>query len=148
MAKTLTTKGIENTKPGAVRQEIPDGGCRGLYLVVQPSGRKAWAVRYRHDGKPKKLTLDRTLTLAGARKAATDALHEVAQGRDPAAQKFAARAGAEKARTARAADTVEQWAAHFIERHAKKKTRREQLAPSGPRLRRHRAAEMVRSQHP
>jgi integrase len=119
----LTAKSVENVKPGAARREVPDSGCRGLYLVVQPTGRKSWAVRYRYAGTPKKLTLDGALTLAAARKAATDALHELAQGRDPAALKFEARASAEKATAARAADTVEQWAAHFIERHAKKKTR-------------------------
>jgi integrase len=124
MAKTLTAKSVENIKPGSARREIPDGGCRGLYLVVQPSGRKSWAVRYRFAGKPRKVTLDRALTLAAARKATTDALHELAQGRDPAAQKFEARASAEKDSAARAADTVEQWAAQFIERHAKKKTRK------------------------
>jgi integrase len=119
----LTAKSVENVKPGAARREVPDSGCRGLYLVVQPTGRKSWAVRYRYAGTPKKLTLDGALTLAAARKAATDALHELAQGRDPAALKFEARASAERATAARAADTVEQWVAHFIERHAKKKTR-------------------------
>jgi integrase len=119
----LTAKSVENVRAGNTRREIPDAGCRGLYLVVQPSGLKSWAVRYRYEGRPKKLTLDRALTLAAARKAATDALHELAQGRDPAAQKFASRASAEKDKAARAADTVEQWADHFIERHAKKKTR-------------------------
>jgi integrase len=123
MTKTLTAKSVENIKAGSARQEIPDAGCRGLYLVVQTSGLKSWAVRYRYDGRPKKLTLDRALTLAAARKAATDALHELAQGRDPAAQKFEAKASAEKDRAARAADTVDHWANHFIERHAKKKTR-------------------------
>jgi hypothetical protein len=54
----LTAKKIENIKPRASRQEVPDGGCRGLYLVVQPSGRKSWAVRYRFNDKPRKLTLD------------------------------------------------------------------------------------------
>lgn len=83
----LTTKFIENLKPAQARREIPDAGCRGLYLVVQPTGRKAWAVRYRFEGWPRKLTLDGGLTLAAARKAASDALHELAQGRDPAALK-------------------------------------------------------------
>ncbi len=76
MAKKLTTKFIENVKPAADRREIPDGGCRGLYLVVQPTGRTAWAVRYRFEGTPKKLTLDSGLTLAEAREAATKARSE------------------------------------------------------------------------
>ena len=32
-------------------------GLPGMYLVVQPSGAKSWAVRYRHGGRPRKLTL-------------------------------------------------------------------------------------------
>jgi integrase len=119
----LTAKSVENIRPGTARREISDSGCRGLYLVVQPSGHKSWAVRYRHGGKPKKLTLDGAPTLAAARKAATDALHELEQGRDPAALKFEAKATAEQAAADRNADTVERWAAHFIERHAKRKTR-------------------------
>ena len=57
MAKKLTAIAVENAQPGERRQEIPDGLLTGLYLVVQPSGAKSWAVRYRHRGKPRKLTL-------------------------------------------------------------------------------------------
>jgi integrase len=119
----LTAKKIENIKPGADRQEIPDGGCRGLYLIVQPSGRRSWAVRYRFDGKPKKLTLDGVGSLAEARKAATGALHELERGNDPSALKFDAKATADKAAAERAGDTVDNLAAQFIERYAKKQTR-------------------------
>src|SRR3954464_6333301 len=118
----LTTKAVENIKPGPARREIPDGGCLGLFLVVQPSGRKSWAVRYRFEGKPKKLTLNAIGSLAEARKAAADAMHDLDQGVDPAAKKSDARAAAQKAATARAGDTVDRLAALFIERHAKKKT--------------------------
>jgi integrase len=86
MAKRLTDIAIRNIKAGPDRREIPDPGCRGLYLIVQPSGHKAFAVRYRFAGKPKKLSLG-SLPLATARKAATHALHEVTQGRDPGATK-------------------------------------------------------------
>jgi integrase len=123
MAKGLTAKSIENLKPGGVRQEIPDGGCRGLYLVVQPSGRKSWAVRYRFQGKPRKLTLEGVATLAEARKAATGALHELERGSDPAGLKFNAKAAEERAAALRAGDTVDNLAARFIERYAKKETR-------------------------
>jgi integrase len=122
MAK-LTTKFIENAKPADARREIPDSGCRGLYLVVQPTGRKAWAVRYRFGGVTRKLTLDAGLTLAAARKAATDALHEVERGNDPAALKFEAQAAAEAAAADRKRDTVDHLAGLFIEQHAKRKTR-------------------------
>jgi integrase len=123
MAK-LTTKFIENIKPANARREIPDAGCRGLYLVVQPTGRKAWAVRFRFGGKTRKLTLDAGLTLAAARQAASAALHELERGNDPAALKFDAEAAAKKAAADRAGDTVDNLAAQFIERYAKKKTRK------------------------
>jgi integrase len=122
MAK-LTTKFIENAKPAAVRREIPDAGCRGLYLIIQPTGRKVWAVRYRFEGTTRKLTLDAGLTLAAARKATTDALHELEQGRDPAALKFEARATAAKTAADLAADTVEKLFADFIAKYAQKETR-------------------------
>src|SRR5260370_4238662 len=103
MVKALTAKAVENAKPFTDgRREIPDGGCRGLYLIVQPTGRKSWAVRYRFEGQTRKLTLDHVTSLAAARKAATDALHELAQGRDPAVLKFDAAAAAKKAAAERA----------------------------------------------
>ena len=120
----LTTKLIENVKPAAIRREISDSGCRGLYLVVQPTGRRTWAVRYRFAGATRKLTLDAGLTLAEARKAATAALHELERGNDPAALKFDARAKAEQAAADRERDTVEALVNEFIEQHAKRKTRR------------------------
>src|SRR5262245_3564007 len=123
MAK-LSTKFIENVKPAAVRREIADSGCRGLYLIVQPTGRKAWAVRYRFGSVTRKLTLDAGLTLAAARKAATDALHELERGNDPAALKFEAQAAADKAAADRKRDTVEHLAGLVIEQHAKRKTRK------------------------
>ena len=83
----LTDISIRNLKPTAVRREIPDVGARGLYVVVQPSGVKSFAVRYRYGGKPRKLTLTGGISLAAARKAAGDALFEVDRGRDPSAAK-------------------------------------------------------------
>lgn len=94
MARALTAKTVENIKPAAARLEVPDPGLVGLYLVVQPSGAKSWAVRYRHAGKPKKLTLGRwpVMGLAEARTAASEALQAVEHGNDPSADKRAAKA--------------------------------------------------------
>ena len=86
MTKRLTDLTIKNLKPGPVRREIPDPGCAGLYLIVQPSGHKSFAARFRFQGKPKKLSLG-TIPLAAARKAATAALHDAKEGRDPTAAK-------------------------------------------------------------
>lgn len=104
MAKGLTDIAIRNLKPGGVRREIPDPGCAGLYLIIQPSGRKSFAVRYRFAGLPRKLTLQSGVSLAAARKLTADAMHEVAQGRDPSEAKRAtcAKARASEANTVRA----------------------------------------------
>ncbi|WP_373486913.1 tyrosine-type recombinase/integrase [Blastomonas sp.] len=89
MAKALTTKAIEAAKPDTNRREIPDPALSGLYLVIQPSGVKSWALRYRYAGKPKKLTLGRwpVVGLADARAAASEAIEAVDHGNDPSAAK-------------------------------------------------------------
>jgi integrase len=86
MPRRLTDLAIKNLKPESERYEKPDPGCAGLYVIVQPSGYKSFAVRFRVQGKPKKLSLG-AITLAKARKAATAALDEVKEGRDPTAAK-------------------------------------------------------------
>ena len=58
MAKALTVQSVERLKPDRnKRLEIPDGLLPGLYFVLQPSGVRSWAMRYRHTGKSRKLTL-------------------------------------------------------------------------------------------
>ena len=51
----LTDAAAAKRKPSDKRVEVHDGN--GLYLVIQPSGAKSWAYRYRIDGKSRKLTL-------------------------------------------------------------------------------------------
>ena len=53
----LTAKGIEAVRAADDRRELPDDYMRGLYLVVQPTGSKSWAVRYRHGGRSHKHTV-------------------------------------------------------------------------------------------
>jgi integrase len=91
MARGFTDIAIRNLKPGGKRLELPDPAARGLYVIVEPSGFKSFAVRFRFDGKPKKLSLG-NISLSAARKAAAHALHEVQEGRDPTATKKQARA--------------------------------------------------------
>jgi integrase len=120
LTRPLTDITIANLKPRPVRYEVSDPGARGLRVVVQPSGRRSFAVRYRNAaGRARKLTLPAGITLPAARKLAADALLEVAQGRDPGTAKRDARWDA----GARAGDTVERLAAQFIEKHAKRHTR-------------------------
>jgi integrase len=134
MASGLTTKAVDAATPGAVRREIPDGLVTGLYLVVQPSGAKSWAIRYRHAGKPRKLALGplapalpgpepepamgAPLSLGGARKVAREQLLQVAGGRDPAADKQAAKAAA-RAPQEIDRDLTKTVAAQFLDRYLK-----------------------------
>jgi integrase len=113
MMKTqrITAKAIENMKPGNKRREVPDPGCAGLYLIVQPSGRKSWAVRYRFAGKTRKLTLAGFPNLADARAATGEALKAVRNGTDPAQGRVVPGSG----------DTVRALAADFLRRHVAKK---------------------------
>src|SRR6516225_5403335 len=82
MTKRLTAKAIENAKSGTARREISDGAS-GLYLIVQPSGHKSWAARFRVNGIPRKLTLPAGLTLHEAREQAAAAIKEAQRGDDP-----------------------------------------------------------------
>ncbi len=105
----LTALAVIRAKPKrdkagrAIRTERPDRMCRGLYCVIQPSGAKSWALRYRHGGQSRKLTLGTVLgadeeapvepkigaplSLAAARRLAAEAMHQVELGRDPAREK-------------------------------------------------------------
>jgi hypothetical protein len=87
-AKVLTTRAVEAAQPKrnaageAIRAEYPDAACLGLYLVVQPSGARSWALRARRpDGRSIKLTFGAAgqggLTLAAARAAAAAARHRL-----------------------------------------------------------------------
>lgn len=44
---------IKNAKPRAKPYKLGDAG--GLFLLVQPSGGKLWRLKYRVDGREKKL---------------------------------------------------------------------------------------------
>ncbi|CAM5475934.1 Prophage integrase IntS [Frigidibacter albus] len=76
------------------RQEIPDDLCTGLYLVVQPTGKKSWQVRYRHGGVHRRMTLAAypVLSLAEARQRAREVMAAASEGRDPAEEVKAAKA--------------------------------------------------------
>lgn len=126
MAKGLTAASVEKLSANPdKRVEIPDGLLAGLYLVIQPSGRKSWAVRYRSDGATRKLTLGPypALDLGAARDAARKALRDAQTGADPARDKQIARKEA-KERGEDDRDAFPAVARLFIERHAKPNNRR------------------------
>jgi integrase len=123
MPKALTVAAVAKVKPKLNpkrRREIPDGLLPGLYLIVQPSGAKSWAVRYRHGRKSRKHTLGSypALELKDARDEARKALQQVQKGADPAQEKKIQRRRADVK-----ADDFEAIARLFIERHQKPKNR-------------------------
>jgi integrase len=81
-------------------------------LVLHPSGRKSFCVRYRFAGKPKKLTFKSGIALAVARKLAADAMHAVDQGIDPSETKKSEKTKAILAK----ADTVQAICENFLKR--------------------------------
>ena len=141
MAKTLTAAAVKNYRPGKGRREIPEGGCPGLYLVIQASGHRSWALRFRRpSGRPAKLTLGpvdlsgkeaegvpvlgQPLTLASARRLAADIGHQRALGRDVVADYDASRRRQRSEHETRAKSTFAAAAKDFIGQYASKKTRR------------------------
>jgi integrase len=89
----LTALNVESWKSSTARQEILDRD--GLYFIVQPSGVKSWALRYRRkgDGKAIKHTIGSypAVTLKDARAAATVLRAEIERGADPHGAKVVAR---------------------------------------------------------
>ncbi|HWW36448.1 MAG TPA: integrase arm-type DNA-binding domain-containing protein, partial [Xanthobacteraceae bacterium] len=102
----LTAKGVEMARPADVRREIADAYMRGLYLIIQPTGSKSWAVRCRLGGKPIKHTIGSypAFGLKEARDAAARVLRGVSEGRGP---------------TSARVETVAQGVEQFLARHCK-----------------------------
>jgi integrase len=118
----LTDVQIKKLVLPEARKELRDGKVSGLYLVVQPSGAKSWAVRYRAAGQSKKLTLGPypAIDLAMARKRAQEAIGDVAGGKDPSADKKAFRAAARAERAAEY-NRLDRIAASYVDRYVKRK---------------------------
>jgi integrase len=125
----LTALRVKNAKPQHNRHGVrdrtwyPDGD--GMYLVVQPSGAKSFALRYRFGGRTRNLKLgdaavseeearNGALTLAVARVRTAEARHQLEQGIDPGLRKPESRARS---------DRVEALVAQFLDLHAYRKTR-------------------------
>ena len=85
----MSAKSIQAVKPNNIRVEYLDHIVPSLRLVVQPSGIKSFQLRYRWNGKQKRLALgrvDKGLTLADARDKAREHLQFVENGIDPSHQ--------------------------------------------------------------
>jgi integrase len=141
MARRLTAGAVAKLKAGKGRREIADSACPGLYLVVQPSGVRSWAFRYRRpSGATAKMTLGTAdvagmegdgspalgghLTLAAARALATEQRRQVALGRDPGAAHLAQKKVRKLAAQQAVDDDFPAFARRYVQRHARPSTRR------------------------
>ena len=111
----LTETAIRKAKPADKPLRLFDGG--GLYLEVAPSGGKWWRLKFRHDGKEKRLSLGTypDTGLKDARERRDQARKKLAEGIDPSAHRKAER----KARQVATLNTVEAtaraWLGHRAE---------------------------------
>ena len=92
----LTNTTIRNAKPGEKTCKLYDE--RGLYLEVSPNGGKWWRLKYRYNGKEKRLSLgvypDVTLKMARERRDETRKL--LADNIDPSEHRKAQKVGREE----------------------------------------------------
>lgn len=120
----LTEMVIKNTKPAAKAQRLFDGG--GLYLEVAPSGGKLWRLKYRVDGREKRLSLGvyPTTTLKEARTKREDAKRLLANGIDPGAAKKAEKESSAGTFEAIAREWLEKYSSSWSPGHSDKILRR------------------------
>lgn len=117
----LTDVAARNAKSRDKEYKISDSG--GLYLLVTVAGGKLWRLKFRVDGREKKLAIGAypEISLADARKRRDEARELVAVGKDPSREKQQAKHRA----LVSAANTFGEIAQEFID-----KRRREGLAVS------------------
>lgn len=117
----LTDTAIRNAKPRPKAYKL--GDALGLFLLIQPSGGKLWRLKYRIDGREKKLGFGTypDVSLIEARRRRDEARELLAMGKDPSREKQQAKHRA----MASAANTFGEIAREFID-----KRRREGLSAS------------------
>lgn len=83
----LTDTAIRNAKPREKPYKM--GDSLGLFLLVQPTGGKLWRLKYRIEGRERKLGLGTypDVSLVKARKARDEARELIAEGKDPSREK-------------------------------------------------------------
>jgi len=88
----LTNTAVKNARPKAKPYKLADGG--GLYLLVQPNGRKLWRMNYRYLTKQKTLAFGAwpEIELEDARDRRDKAKKLLAAGGDPSFERRKARA--------------------------------------------------------
>ncbi len=89
---SLTDTAVRNAKPGTKPIKLSDE--RGMYLEVSPAGGKWWRLKYRFQGKEKRLSLGvyPDVSLKDARERRDTARKLLADGIDPSANRQAQKA--------------------------------------------------------
>src|SRR3546814_349315 len=84
---SLSDVAIRNAKPRAKPYKM--GDSLGLFLLVQPSGGRLWRLKYRIDGREKKLGIGTypEVSLSDARRRRDEAREMIAAGKDPSREK-------------------------------------------------------------
>jgi len=118
--RKLTTLLLRRLRPQARAFMVWDTQQRGLALRVWPSGRRSWYLVYRRHGRPRWYHIGAAdvVGLADARKLAAETMLDVIRGRDPAAEK----------RAARGANTFAELGERYREEYARKKNKSWQQA--------------------
>ncbi|MEF9444420.1 tyrosine-type recombinase/integrase [Burkholderia sp. 1B3(2022)] len=83
----LTDVAVRAAKPLEKSYKLADG--QGMYLEVMPNGSKYWRLKYRIDGKEKRMALGvyPAVTLLAARKARDEIKEQLRSGLDPSHEK-------------------------------------------------------------
>ncbi|WP_137962791.1 tyrosine-type recombinase/integrase, partial [Salmonella enterica] len=114
----LTDTAIRKIKPTEKSFKITDSS--GLYLLIKPNGSKLWYMKYRIDGKEKKLAFGPypEVSLFKARQLRDAARAKVREGSDPAAEKKIAQQKKKNGQTFRQIAMIwhadhKRWSAHY-----------------------------------
>lgn len=109
----LNDVAVRKAKPEAKSYKMADGG--GMYLEVMPNGSKYWRVKYRFNGKEKRLAFGvyPAVTLSMARDRLAESKRLLARGIDPGETKKAAK----QSNQANAANSLETIAREWVASH-------------------------------
>lgn len=83
----LTATNVKAAKPKEKSYKLSDGG--GLYLEISPNGSRYWRLKYRFNGREKRLAIGvyPETTLAAARQSRDEAKRQLTEGIDPSQAK-------------------------------------------------------------
>ena len=111
---------LRKLKPKAKAFAVWDSHQRGLCVLMQPTGHKSWKCVYPFQGRPRWYHIGAVdaVNLADARKLASRVMFQVAEGKDPAAEK----------RAERGKGTFEELASRYVNEYAKRENKSWQQA--------------------